>query len=123
MQRFVTNPQAIGSARTKVLDEDIGALEQLQAEFFSSGGFQIEHETFFVAVEMSKIETKCRIGSEIPVRIALRRRFNLDHPRPEISQKRSRIGAGDEGRAFDHHDVVENFDGHLSPANLPRITP
>ena len=105
-------PKPLRRAGAKIFHEHIGVFEQLKANFFALRRFEIEHQAFFVAIEMGEIETKQRIGRKVAIRIALRRRLDLDHPRAEIGQQRRRVRAGDESRAFDDRDIVENFDGH-----------
>src|SRR5262249_23640707 len=49
---------------------------------------------------------------KIAARIALRRRFDFDHTRPQVREQRSRVGAGDEGRALDNGDIFDDVEGH-----------
>src|SRR5215467_7964601 len=61
---------------------------------------------------MSEVEAKVRVRSKIAVRIAVRRRFDFDHPRAQIRKQRGRVGTGDEGRTLDDGDVFDDFGGH-----------
>jgi hypothetical protein len=61
---------------------------------------------------MREIGAESGIGSEGAVRIAFRRRFDLDHARAEIGEQRRRVRPGDLRSAFNDGDAGERVDTH-----------
>src|SRR5918994_1939769 len=61
---------------------------------------------------MCEIKTVMRIGSKITVRIALWRRFDLDHASTEIGQQGRGVRAGNKGRALKNRNVLQGLDRH-----------
>ena len=69
---------------------------------------------------MGKVETEMRIRRKIAIRIAVRRRLDLDDPRAQIGKQRCRVRASNERRALNDCDMVEDLYRHenLSGANV-----
>jgi len=56
---------------------------------------------------MSEVETEERVRREIAIRVAIRRRLDLDHARTEIRQQGGGVGTGNERRTFDHSEIFK----------------
>jgi hypothetical protein len=69
---------------------------------------------------MGEIETETWVGREVAIRIAVRRRLDLDDARALFREQTCCIRAGHERRAFNDGYVAENLDRHenLSGANV-----
>jgi hypothetical protein len=61
---------------------------------------------------MREVEAEDRVRSEIAIRIAVRRRLDLDYPRAEIAEQGGGIGTGNKGRTFDNRDIFEKAERH-----------
>ena len=57
-------------AESRIADDAPSACDQIEADLLPFRAFQIENQTLFVAIEVSKIETVNRIGRKIAVGIA-----------------------------------------------------
>src|SRR6266508_3803993 len=61
---------------------------------------------------MGEVETIKGIRREVTIGIAFGRRLDLDHARAKVGQECRCVGPGDERRALDDGDVIQNFDRH-----------
>ena len=100
-ERLIAQTQALHHAGAVVFHQDVGARDQLEGQFTSGGGFQVQDHGALVAQDGRRIQRDVAdMLTHLAHRVALRG-FDLDHVGAEIGQQARAGRAGDGGADLD----------------------
>ena len=99
-------------ARTEVLDEHVGALEQPLEHAAVGRGVEIEREALLAAVERDEVGGRVADEGADPARVvAAAGRLDLDHARTQIGEHLGAERTGEHARQIDDEDPGERARG------------
>src|SRR5207253_2403878 len=107
-QGVVAEAEALHGARPEILDEDVGALDEIPEDVGAFRGLQIEREIPLVAVD-DEIRRRLpalvrRPGPRLVARAGV---FHLDDVGPHVGQQHAAEGPREDTREIDDTDTVE----------------
>src|ERR1700730_307119 len=93
-------------ARAEVLDERVGLVEQPLEDLATLRRFKVERDRLLAAVDRSKICRFAVLERAVMARVvALRGRFDLDYPRPELGEQQGAVGTRQDAGEIDDRDA------------------
>jgi hypothetical protein len=101
-----SKPHAFQRARPIVLDQNLGALDEIEQQFLALRFAQIERQTQLVA-GVGLPEQGMAFDAPGAQGVTLVRILDLDHLGAKIGQLQRHHVAGDETRQVEHRDAVE----------------
>ena len=106
-QLLIAQTEAFHGARPHVRDEHIGPGNQAARHLQAIGMFEIEHDTFFVAVEVHEIRTHAGMAHRAQAARAIAaRRFDLDDLGAHVAQNARGIRPHHHGGEINHLDTL-----------------
>src|SRR5690606_2470726 len=107
-RRQIVYAPFLPGAQLEILDEDIGALEQLEQHLPSRIAAEVEGEVLHVSIQAQVIG--CDVvdeGRAIRTRVVAPKGFDLYDFCAVVAQDLTRVGAGQNARRVDHHGTGE----------------
>ena len=92
---FIGQAQFFHRPGRKIFDDNVTLFHQAEGDFFPFRGFQIQGNTVFIAVQVSKIPAFVVFKRQVMARIiAASRPFHLNDPGTQISKEHGAVRAG-----------------------------
>ena len=105
---LVVDAELCDGPDAKVLEHDVGALEQPEEDRFAFRMLEIERDALLVAIEVDEVRRLAAVERRPPrARDLAAERLDLDHLRAIVAEHRRRERSGERVRQIEHDDVAE----------------
>ena len=127
---LVAEPELVDHADAVILEDDVGALHQLEEQVLALGVLEVDDHALLVAMETDEVRRLAAVERRAPrARDVAARRLDRDDPRAEVAEHRRRERTGVCMREVDHRDIVEREHAHaestcgrISSATMSRFS-
>ena len=121
-QNVVTKAPLLQRAGPEVLDDDVGALDEVEEQFAAAGDAQVQRHRLLVAgmhrpEDVVSVQLGLAPGAQ---RVGLPGRLDLDHLGAHVAEQPAGERPGDQRADLDHADAVERAgDRHPTSSEKP----